>query len=145
MSPKQRQADTKRLTLRGFFVETKYKVFPEKEFIKGTAEGAFDLEDSKCALKALVEESSSSGHFDMLMDFRDTDCELSVADVFELTQWMVRHGSSFRGRISVLVPRGEAFDKARFLELCAENRGFLIHAFVDLSETEAWLGVEDST
>jgi hypothetical protein len=126
-------------------VETKYRVFPAKEFIKGTAEGTFDLEDSKRELKALVEDSPSLGHFDMLMDLRDADCELSVADVFELTQWMVRHSASFQGKIAVLAPGGEAFDKAKFLELCAENRGFLIHAFVDPSEAEAWLGAEDST
>jgi hypothetical protein len=126
-------------------MKTKYRVFPAKEFIKVTAEGSFDLEDSKKALKILVEKASLPGHFDILTDLREAECELSVADVFELTQWMVRHRPSFKSRIAVLVPRGDAFDKAGFLELCADNRGLRVHAFVDPSEAEEWLGVEDST
>jgi hypothetical protein len=145
MSPKRRLEETERLTPRSFFVETKYRVFPAKEFIKGTAEGAFDLEDSKRALKGLVDKFCFPRHFDMLMDLRDAECELSVADVFELTQWMARHRPSLQHRIAVLVPGGDAFDKAGFLELCAENRGLRVRAFEDPSEAEEWLGVEDST
>jgi len=130
---------------KGPFMETKYSLFPAKEFIKGTAEGALDLEESKSALRALAKESPSPGQFDMLMDLREAECELSVADVFELVQFMFHHRPSFLGKIAVLVHEEAAFDKAKFLELCAENRGLHVHAFLDLSEAEEWLGLEDAT
>jgi hypothetical protein len=45
--------------------------------------------------------------------------------------------------MAVLVSRESEFDKAKFMELCAENRGLKVHAFVELSEAEEWLGVQE--
>lgn len=111
-----------------------------KQFIKASATGEFDLEASKEMLKMLLEDPAFSQPCDILIDLREAECELTVVDIFELVGFMVEFRPYFSRRIAVLVSGQDAFEKAHFMELCAENRGFDVQAFDELSEAEAWLG-----
>ena len=42
-------------------------------------------------------------------------------------------------KVAVLVSGDREFGHARFLELCARNRGMRVRAFQNLEEADAWL------
>jgi len=124
-------------------MRVKYLHLNGEEFIKATATGELDLEESKRALKVLLEDPGFSHQCDILVDLREAACELSVADIFEIVQLLVKHRLSFLGKIAILVSGEPEFDKAKFMELCSENRGIQAHAFDEVSEAEKWLGLKE--
>jgi hypothetical protein len=113
------------------------------KFIKATATGDLDLEESKRALKLLLEDPAVSHMCDILIDLRAAECELTVAEIFGIVQFLVENRLSFLGKMAVLVPGQREFNKAKFMELCAENRGIQVHAFDQVCEAKAWLGVQE--
>lgn len=124
-------------------IRVKHETLDGKEFIKARATGEFDLEASKEALRTLLAHPRFSKSCDILIDFRDAECDLSMADIYEIVQFLALHRQALFGRLAVLVSGDSDFDMAGFLELCAENRGLQVKAFLDLSEAEKWLGIEE--
>ena len=49
-----------------------------------------------------------------------------------------KHRSTYNNKTAVVAPK-EDFDTARFLELCANNRGISFRAFMDYEESIDWL------
>lgn len=123
-------------------LRVKHEVIDGKEFIKVSATGEFDLEASRGALKELLEDPKFSKPCDILCDLSDAECALTVTDIFMLVQSMTEHRSAFQRKIAVLVSSDHDFDKAKFMELCAENRGLQVQAFDEPAEAEAWLSEE---
>jgi hypothetical protein len=119
-----------------------YKTLDGKKFVKARATGEFDLEESKQALSLLLQDPGFSKQCDILIDLREAECDLTMADIFEIVQYLVEHRQAFLGKLAVLVSGTSEFDKARFMELCAENRGIKVHAFTDPADAEAWLRME---
>ncbi len=124
-------------------LQLKHKIIDGREVVKATATGEFDFEATKEALKRMLEEPEASQYEDILFDFRKAECELTIAEIFEVVQFMVELQWSPLRRIALVVLEGIEFDRAKFMELCAANRGLQIQAFVDPSEAKAWLRLEE--
>jgi hypothetical protein len=53
--------------------------------------------------------------------------------------FIIDNRDSFRAKLAILTSLDRQFDKVKFLELYAGNRGFQIGAFVDFEEALYWL------
>ena len=117
------------------------KAYPWKDLIVQTASGTVDLEASKAAFKRLAEDPEFLPGYEVLLDWRDVDCEMTVSDVFELAKYLSDLGTKLptRKKIAILVSGARAFDHAKFLELCTGNRGVVLAAFEDYDKADAWL------
>jgi len=80
---------------------------------------------------------------DILVDIRETEPGLSLSDIYELVTAVGNHRQAFRKKIVILLGAQHDFDKARFLEMCASNRGYNVNAFDDFEESVNWLMCED--
>jgi hypothetical protein len=126
-------------------VKTQIKIFPFKHLIVMDAHGTLDLAASKTALKLLAAAPGFDDSSEVLLDLRDVECELSTTKIFELAEFMALASTGLAAgrRIAVLVGAHQhghlAFNKAQFLELCADNRGLNVRAFEDSISADEWL------
>jgi hypothetical protein len=120
------------------------KAFPLKDLLVMTTSGAIDLAASKAALGILATDPDYKANYELLLDLRDSKCELSLSDVFEIATFMARLDPALppHKKIGVLVSGQTAFDHARFLELCSRNRGIEVSAFEDYEKAGEWLDVD---
>jgi hypothetical protein len=117
------------------------KAYPWKDLIVMTSSGTVDLDASKAALKSLADDPDFLPGYEVLLDWRDVECTMSVGDVFEIAKYLTDLDTKLptRKKIAILVSGRLAFDHAQFLELCAGNRGVTLHAFDDYDKASAWL------
>lgn len=107
--------------------------------------GTVDLAASKAALKLLVDSPGFGPCSEVLLDFRNVECDMTASSIFELVKHMAWHIPTLYDdhRIAVLVkhyaPGKLAFNHAQFLELCAYTRGFNIRAYEDSDRAIQWL------
>ncbi len=115
--------------------------YPWKDLIVMTSSGKIDLVASKVALKGLAHDPDFNTRYEVLLDWRDLDCTMSIADVFELAAYMADPvtGLPTRKKIAILVSSGMPFDHAQFLEVCATNRGVHLRAFQTYEKADEWL------
>ena len=125
-------------------MNTQNKAFPLKHLIVMTATGTLDLVASKAALKSIVADSNFDARCKVLLDLRDIDCAMSVTDIYELAVHMAAPNPALptNKKIALLVAGHAAFDHARFLEMCAGNRGLKMRAFEDYETADQWLNAD---
>ena len=114
------------------------KVIHWGDFIRARPDGHADLEQAETLLKEIAQAGSGLQDFDILVDTRTVKGRLSVADLWTLAEKLVRFRQTFSHRTAVLCPL-EKFDHTRFFALCAENRGFNVHAFTSYEDAMEWL------
>ena len=120
-------------------MELNMRMIRAKEFLKTAPSGELDLETSKRVLLKLALKSSAPSQYDILIDLRGATSFLSIFDVAKLVQVMIEHRESFRSKLAILTIPGHRFDIAKFMEMCAEYRGFDVAAFKDFEEAMNWL------
>lgn len=120
---------------------TNIRVVHAHDFIKATSEGKLDLAASKQLLLEIASASAPLVDYDVVLDTRKAQSELSVTDLWDLAAEL---SASFRKafsrplRTAVLCP-AERFDHAGFFALCAQNRGFQVSAFTSFADAYEWL------
>lgn len=114
------------------------KVIRTRDFIKSTSKGVLDLASSKQALVDIISEIKQPGEYEVLVDTREAESGLSVADIFELGITLANQFPLRRSKIGLLTPMSEA-DNAIFFETVARNRGVNIRAFTDFEQAITWL------
>lgn len=117
------------------------RIIHAHEFIKATPEGRLDLEESKKLLIEIALASAPLPAYDILLDTRQAQSEMSVTDLWYLAAELndnFRKASSRTVKTAVLCPL-ERFDHAEFLALCAQNLGFQVRAFTSFEEAYEWL------
>ena len=77
--------------------------------------------------------------YELLVDFRDTQSNLSTLDLYQLANELCQHGDTFRRKVALLVLPGVNFSRASFFETCSHNRGFSVNAFMDYEKAMRWL------
>jgi len=122
-------------------MRTTREAFPLKDLIIMTSSGTIDLAASKSALKSLAADPRFHRNYEVLLDLRDSECELSVMDVYEIATYLAWPDPALptRKKIAVLVSGHRAFDHAKFLEVCSTNRGVHVGAFEDYEKASEWL------
>jgi len=125
---------------------TKIKIVTTGDFLEVTPEGIIDVTTSRQLLVDIAKAEHQPVDYDLLIDFRDTQWQMSTIDVYELASELCQHGDTFRRKVAVLVHPGVNFDPATFLETCSHNRGFFVDAFTDFETAIRWfLSSEDAS
>ncbi len=125
-------------------MKTVHRFLPGRELIVLTASGTLDLDATRGAIIMMTRDSAFDRSFEIVLDFRDVECALSVTDIYEIASFL---GGPVSGldtgrKIAVLIPDQMPFDNARFLELCSANRGLRLGAFWDVARAERWLDAD---
>jgi hypothetical protein len=125
-------------------MRTMRKVFPPRDLITVTSSGTIDLVASKAALKSLAADPEFEANYEIFLDLRDSKCDLSVADVYEIAEYLAWPNPVIptHKKIAVLVAGHLAFDRARFLQLCSGNRSMNVKAFEDYEKVGEWLDAD---
>ena len=124
-------------------MKAEIKFVKTRDFIKTTASGQLNLEQSKKVLEEIARLNTPDDLHDILVDIRETEPGLSLSEIYELVTAVGNHRQAFRKKIAILLGAQHDFDKARFLEMCASNRGYNVNAFDDFEEAVNWLMCED--
>lgn len=123
---------------------TKIKIITAGDFLEVTPNGILNTTTSRQLLVDIAKAEHHPVDYELLVDFRDTQCHLSIADVYQLAGELCQHGDTFRKKVALLVLPGVEFDHARFFETCSHNRGFMVNAFTDYDMALRWvLSAED--
>jgi hypothetical protein len=117
---------------------TNIRIVHAHEFIKATLEGQINLEESKELLVGFAATSGPAVDFEVLLDVRKTQLELSIADLWYLSAELSNFRKALPRKTAVLCPL-EQFDYAGFFALCAQNRGFQVSAFTSFEDAIEWL------
>lgn len=120
-------------------MKAEIKFVRTKDFLKTTATGELNLQESLNVLRQIAELNQPDDLHDMLIDVRETTSVLSLSDIYELVAEVGRNRQSFRKKIGILIGPKHDIDKARFLQMTAENRGYRVNIFEDFEEAVKWL------
>lgn len=127
-------------------MKNQYRIIHAKELILVSSEGELDLNATKSALRELTSIPEYTELYELLIDLRGVDCNLSVTDIYDIASCLAWPDPALTTlkKIAVLVQPGEPFDHAEFLELCANNRGMQIKAFSENTAAVDWLNSDVS-
>lgn len=119
------------------------KILSVRDFVKATPQGTLDFAEAKQAMREASLISGAFVNYDLMIDTRGSENNLSVTDIWhlaaELASLVHANTKGFRAKIPVLCPTKE-FDHAKFFELCSQNRGLNVRAFTSFEDLFDWLG-----
>jgi anti-anti-sigma regulatory factor len=119
------------------------RIIRAHEFIQVSPEGRLDLEQAKRVLVEVASAAAPSDDYDVILDARNVEFELDVADLWELAAELHKVRQAFSRRTAVLVPP-ERSDYAGFFAVLAQERGFELSAFTHLGDAMEWLERTDA-
>jgi len=119
---------------------TNVRIIHAHDFIKATAEGDFDFEETRRLLLEVATAAGPLKDFDIILDTRKATSHLSISDLWNLANSLGQFGKTFRRKTAILCST-DRLDNATFFALCAENRGFAVQAFIDAAEAIDWLSM----
>ena len=105
-------------------------------------EGVLDLESSKKLLLEIASATAPFGDFEILLDTRKTQNEMSAVDLWCLAEELSKFRLTFFRKIAILCPV-DRFDKTAFFALAAQNRGYRVGAFDSFEAAIEWLTLKD--
>ena len=117
------------------------RIIHAHDFITATPEGRLDLEASKKLLVEIASAAAPLVDYDIVLDTRKTQSELSATDLCYLVAELsdnFRKAFSRTLKVAVLCPM-ERSEHAKFFALCAEKTGLHIRAFTSVSDAYEWL------
>ena len=116
------------------------RVISASDFFRANVEGQFDLEASKALLRDLAKAVVGCQDRHILIDTRETGRPiLTSSDLFELVQTLKQLGLGVFNRIALLRRLTDTFDRGRFFELLATERGIQVGTFDDFETAFQWL------
>lgn len=121
-------------------MEIKLHVIRAGDFIRTTPTGHLDLAASKRLFARIATAVAGWQEYGILIDLREVgSVKLSAFDIWELAEGLREHGTVFRRKTAVLLPKHSTGERAELLRLCAENRGFPVRPFRSFEEAVYWL------
>jgi hypothetical protein len=118
---------------------TKIKIITAKEFLEVTPDGIINITTSRQLLVDIAKAEHHPVDYELLVDLRHTESQISTHDVYQIATELCRHGDTFRRKVALLVIPGVNFYHARFFETCSHIRGFSVNAFTDYEMAMRWL------
>lgn len=115
------------------------KIVPAKEFIRTKANGEFDLEGTKELFLAVFSKMKEANASEVVMDFREASTKMTASDINELLSVLNHVGSWSTWKIAIAYRPKNDWDRAKFFELGAQNKGYRVKAFQDFEKALAWL------
>jgi hypothetical protein len=128
-----------RITGRRHPMATKIKIITASDFVEVTPDGIMNITTTRQLLVDIAKAEPPPADYELLVDFRNTQSNLSITDVYQLAAELFKHGDTFRRKVALLVLPGVNFDRASFFETCSHNLGFSINAFTDYENAIRWL------
>ena len=119
----------------------KVQIIHAGDFIKNTPEGEVNLELSKIRIAKLVQALELTREYNLLVDWRNVVINYSMAHLFDLALEIFKDEALSKAKISLLV-QPDDFNKGKFLQLCAQNRGVRLSAFTEYENAMDWLTTE---
>lgn len=119
------------------------QIIHPRDIIRTTAEGTIDRRASEQQIAELVAASRELSDFDVIIDTRNAEMNVSDTDVWYMAVEFARLPEMRRRRIAIL-PSDEGFKRAAFFALVAGNRGSQIRPFDNFEAAIHWL-VENRT
>lgn len=119
------------------------KIIRPKDFIRTKVDGTLSLDASRkllVSIASLIEEQSD---YHVLVDTREAQVALSTADLYELGVAIASLPAIAHSMTAILAPLSEE-ERARFLELVAQNRGARVRVFTSFEEAITWILEEDT-
>ena len=119
---------------------TNIKIIHAQDFIMATPDGNLDLEKSKNLIVKILSISTNLSDFDLIVDTRKTQVEMSPTDLWSLAQDLsnLRLRKPIWKKTAIICPL-ERFDFAEFFTLCSQNRGLQVNAFTSFEDAIEWL------
>jgi hypothetical protein len=116
------------------------RVISAREFLRADVQGQPDLATSRQILEELAAAGGADPGRDILLDVRDTGAPvLTSVDLFELVQVFRKLGLGVLNRIAILRRVKDEFDRARFFEMLATDRGLNVAVFEEFEPAFTWL------
>lgn len=109
------------------------------EFLRSTPTGELDKEASVRGLAQISAAGSVLQEYTVLIDLRDIKSTLSISDIFELGDNLVKYGQTFRRKTALLARADEDIKQARYFEHVAQSRGFNVRVFTVFEAAMIWL------
>jgi hypothetical protein len=120
-------------------VATKIKIITARDFIEISTDGIINMTTSRQLLADIAKTEHQHADYELLVDFRDTQSELSIADVYQLAAELSNHGDTFHRKVALVVTPGLNFVHASFFETCSHNRGFPVNVYTDYEKAIRWI------
>jgi hypothetical protein len=115
-------------------------IIPAKEFLRADYRGELDLAASQRLLVDLAMTCADTPDRNILIDVRGADTPvLTASNLFDLVQTLRSLGLGVTNRIAILREPRDTFDRARFFEMLATDRGLKVGAFEDFEAAFGWL------
>lgn len=118
---------------------TKIKIITARDFIEITADGIINITTSRQLLADIAKAEHNHADYELLVDFRDTQSQLSITDVYQLAAELCKYGDTFHRKVALVVTPGLNFNQASFFETCSQNRGFAVNTYTDYEEAIRWI------
>ena len=115
------------------------KIVPSREFIRTNANGEFDLEGTKELFLSVFSKMKDIEASEVVLDVREAYSKMTAFDLYQLLSILDRVGNKESWKIAIVYRPKDDFDRAKFFELCAQNRGYQVGAFQIFEEAVAWL------
>ena len=119
-----------------------------RDFLRTSTENVVDLAHSKEILLSILTASVSPPDFDILIDLRRFQWQLSVTDVFDLANEINKHSELYRDKIAILVLPGTEPDSTELLQVFSRARGLHVKIFTNFEDAIQWfftpLGLPES-
>jgi len=109
-----------------------------RDFLQATAEGVIDLNHSKAILIQILQECVSPPDYDILIDLRRTQWQLSVSDVYELADELNRYSELYRDKIGILVQEGANPDATELLQVFSQAHSLNVKVFTNYEDAIQW-------
>jgi hypothetical protein len=116
------------------------KVYQPPDFIRKTAQGTINLENSLEAVRQLAKAARFYKDHNLLLDLHETEVEADHADALQVAAAFGEHFKSFRHKIAVVIPNTlERKAKAQFMRTCMHLKGFQWEFFTNFEDAIDWL------
>ena len=117
---------------------TNIRIIHAHDFIKATAEGHLDFEESKKLLMEIASASVPLIDYEIILDTRKVQSVMSATQLWDLARELIKYHTTFSRKTAILCPL-DGFDYAVFFANCARERGFKFSVFTSLDDAIEWL------
>ncbi|NVJ61492.1 MAG: hypothetical protein HWE27_13935 [Gammaproteobacteria bacterium] len=117
---------------------TQLRVLKGVEFVKLNLSGDFDAGHTFHALKDILLHLKEDSTLDIFFDLRESNCNLTEKDVYEIADFILANESLFKGRVAMLIDSFQAIDNASFFRFCVHSPAIRVRIFFEEAQVQQW-------